>query len=776
MSMRAQLSFIPGPVPPAHLHAWDAAVAHLRHLALATDFYVRPPPRVDTFRVGEYGTAFVRPEADRLVAESVCKASHMRAAMLLAFPASEVDAPPPPDLMAAVRQSLLMGPSLLGWRASRIAEVSSIASSLSDFTAWLRLMQPAYASILPPIDLAMAGAMAEAIGWPHTTLLRSLVLGFCVVGDIPDTGLFRPVERPATAPAHTFSPASNDVYTTELAKSLAREYRSASPSQLNILKEVAASTRKELDASLVKGPYSRAQMDAHFGFGQWRPSRRFGVEQGFGDTWKVRPIDNFKANLGNAMTGTHETIHTVPFTFIATLARAVYLGARELNIDMPAVLVGLHDQLSAYRFILNATPQWMVFALFNPLTDRVEYYWLPGHIFGAVSAVLNHNAWSEFHVAIARVFFASITGHYFDDFPTVILSTERPAPSVLTSKSAKRARLTAFSGQAGVGSAHTFTGAKLAPKKHVDAAPSNIFLGVLADLILAHTHGVVSFSITPARVARLMDTIRAIRESRALSPTLAGILRGKLGFTLTHSYGRVGRAATQPLVQREHYETSSVLTEAIIHTLDFFEALLPRMPRLSVSIWPASKPPLIIYTDAASFDKEPGVVHSELAFVIIDPASPDSPPLFASAIMPMSYYAHFDPNQRKFINIAEAVALAAVPFSCPCALQGRSFIHFVDNTFALSIFVHGYASRPDCAALVNPYYLKLASLNAQPYFEWVPSKANLSDLPSRESRSPKSLIDFMDIVPDAVRVEFVYPPLFYGHHNLVELASTFGLV
>ena len=179
MSMRAQLSFIPSPVPPAHLHAWDAAVAHLRRLALATDFYVRPPPRVDTFRVGEYGTAFVRPEADRLVAESVCKASHMRAAMLLAFPASEVDAPPPPDLMAAVRQSLLMGPSLLGWRASRIAEVSSIASSLSDFSAWLRLMQPAYASILPPIDLAMAGAMAEAIGWPHTTLLRSLVLGFC---------------------------------------------------------------------------------------------------------------------------------------------------------------------------------------------------------------------------------------------------------------------------------------------------------------------------------------------------------------------------------------------------------------------------------------------------------------------------------------------------------------------------------------------------------------------------------------------------------------------
>jgi hypothetical protein len=171
-----------------------------------------------------------------------------------------------------------------------------------------------------------------------------------------------------------------------------------------------------------------------------------------------------------------------------------------------------------------------------------------------------------------------------------------------------------------------------------------------------------------------------------------------------------------------------------------------------------------------------GEVHSELAFVILDPEAPHEPPLFASAIVPTTYYRHFNPAQHKYINIAEAMALASAPFSCPHKFKGRSFIHFVDNTFALSLFVHGYAARPDCALLVNQYYLLLASMQARPYFEWVPSAANLSDLPSRESRSPKSLTQFLDILPTARRVPFVYPAMFDGQADLVRFASSLDLI
>jgi hypothetical protein len=165
----------------------------------------------------------------------------------------------------------------------------------------------------------------------------------------------------------------------------------------------------------------------------------------------------------------------------------------------------------------------------------------------------------------------------------------------------------------------------------------------------------------------------------------------------THSFGRVGRAATQPLVQREHFETEDTLTPAIHHAIDFFEALLPVMPPLAVSIRSAIHSPLIVYSDAASFDIAPGITHSELAFLIIDPDDPDDVPVWSYSIMPQAYYKLFDSNLHKYINIAESTALAAALFSCPDKFKDRSFIHFVDNTFALSLFVHGYANRPDCA-------------------------------------------------------------------------------
>ena len=256
-------------------------------------------------------------------------------------------------------------------------------------------------------------------------------------------------------------------------------------------------------------------------------------------------------------------------------------------------------------------------------------------------------------------------------------------------------------------------------------------------------------------------------------------MRGKLGFTLTHTYGRVGRAATQPLVQREHYDTSSQLTPAILSCFDFFEALLPHMPPLEVSTTPPTRPPLIIYSDAASFDLPSGQTHSELAFTIIDPESP-STPVFSISIMPPEFYPLLTSFNQKYINIAEALALAAPVFSCPDLLRDRSFIHFVDNTFALSLFVHGYAHKHECAAIVNQYYLRLASLNACPYFEWVPSEANLADLPSRESRSPLHMEQFLSILPGArrpeARISFAYPPFFQGNSDLVAYAREVGLL
>ena len=67
----------------------------------------------------------------------------------------------------------------------------------------------------------------------------------------------------------------------------------------------------------------------------------------------------------------------------------------------------------------------------------------------------------------------------------------------------------------------------------------------------------------------------------------------------------------------------------------------------------------------------------------------------------------------------------------PALFRGRKVLHFIDNTVALSALVHGYSGKPDLAKSVNVFYLQMPSLRAAVYFEYVPSKANIADLPSR---------------------------------------------
>ena len=77
--------------------------------------------------------------------------------------------------------------------------------------------------------------------------------------------------------------------------------------------------------------------------------------------------------------------------------------------------------------------------------------------------------------------------------------------------------------------------------------------------------------------------------------------------------------------------------------------------------------------------------------------------------------------------------MVAARLTFPNVLRGRRVLHFVDNTVALSKAVHGYANEPDMAAVVNALHACDAALQCDSWYEWVPSKANVADLPSREA-------------------------------------------
>jgi len=79
----------------------------------------------------------------------------------------------------------------------------------------------------------------------------------------------------------------------------------------------------------------------------------------------------------------------------------------------------------------------------------------------------------------------------------------------------------------------------------------------------------------------------------------------------------------------------------------------------------------------------------------------------------------------------ELLAVACVYETLGHELRDREVIHFIDNAAALSNSIRGSAKREDCARIVCSTHLALARARIIPWFAYVASKANVSDLPSR---------------------------------------------
>ena len=121
-----------------------------------------------------------------------------------------------------------------------------------------------------------------------------------------------------------------------------------------------------------------------------------------------------------------------------------------------------------------------------------------------------------------------------------------------------------------------------------------------------------------------------------------------------------------------------------------------------------------------------------LGAVVFDPV--DRAVSWAAARPEWSTLLRFWPRDRKtYISQLELLAAVAAYSTYPHLFAGRRVHHFIDNTAALSALVHGYSQKTEMALMVNAFYLQLTGLRASVYFDYVPSKANIADLPSRNA-------------------------------------------
>ena len=291
--------------PARYPSVYWAAIDALSASALLTGFYVRPLVKMSILE-GAHGCKLVRPPWERLVPESESMSLHLGGALSLPSGVQpEFGESASPDLVAAVRQCAYAGPDISDWRARQERLVSGIERDLRPFAdAISSHMSGSAARLASHVNLAFMAAVVVAMRWPDHRCVFRWFYGHKIVGDIPDTGLFRPHLVDFAAPASVMQPSSNRVWN----RSLTHKLRFAGAADELVAESravhagVERATEKEITAGAVRGPFSASQLDKRFGADCWRAQRRFGVEQGLSadGSPKIRVIDNSAGNGANA--------------------------------------------------------------------------------------------------------------------------------------------------------------------------------------------------------------------------------------------------------------------------------------------------------------------------------------------------------------------------------------------------------------------------------------------------------------------------------------------
>ena len=706
--------------------AYRDACKKLANAMLPAEPYSRPMAKAKG-HVGDNASrgTFVRDDngvkRGRLVHEHQDKENHMAEAAN-ARPPSRVERAGyscRPDTVAAIVQCATLGAKLAGWRRGQAAILTAVRKSLEPLNETLRAAQPSppnVTAVAGEVNLALLCALVDAMDWPDKRMPLNFAKGFTSYGRVDDSQVYRPVEPELSEEAfqelYSSIEATNAQWLEQVCTTLQRRADGANRREREAMRVLKAKTLKEADQGLCSGLMSKNEVLEKYrssdGKLRARIQPRFGVLQGRPGAEKVRAIDDGKLSRTNEMTRVLETITTCSPDFPAHVLDELIRACLDMGISIPELLLSLDDLFAAYRRVPTANQECMIAAMWDIDAGEPVFCEVYGHCFGLVSSVLNFNRVPHMLSVATSLLFAVPNDHYFDDYLVVDLASANG------------------SGQRCLDALHNAVRIPLEPDKRKLPMAVQEELGVTCDLSQAPS-GVVMLSPTEGRVKEIIADLQRCKANGYMLPSEAESLFGRLGFVLRTTVGAIGRAATQPLLQRAHQQEGPFpFTLAMHHMLDFFDATLLSLPPLRLPCGPgrlSDAAPVVVYTDA-SFN-EAG--YSGLGIVILD----GSDRYVAGCRVPAWLLAALRPRGQQ-INHLEMAAAVAARVTFPDVLAGRKVIHFLDNTTALSKAVHGYANEPDMATITNSLHMCDAMLGIDAWWEWVPSKANVADLPSRD--------------------------------------------
>ena len=422
-------------------------------------------------------------------------------------------APPPleHDLRFALDLSREWAQRAGSERLALLRHVERVASALRPAEDAARaLQQERVRKVAGSVATLFVAFMVVFCMWPHRDIVKRFTTGYPVIGVIPPTGVFRQFPRSATASAAELLEQAEQWHDEVFALPKPDD-----------AEEIFDATMKEVAAGTMSPLRDRSYYDSLYGRRGWRGVIRFGVWQND----KFRPIEDGKRSGHNSGQTTLEKVHHCPQDFIVTAAIHLVQGLSLPLPDWAQVESGVDDLENAYRSCPTdaESDAWTVVLLYDVHKGRWRASAQYGHSYGFRSSVNNFNAWPELGVAFCRRALAVATSHYVDDFPTVDFGAGRG--------SAQRALNRVFE----------LAGGPFADKKRIAMPPVTVFLGQVNDASDMVATGRVTVRPKPGRGATILSFVRAARATGRLSPSVAGKLRGLVGFYGTSIHGARGK-------------------------------------------------------------------------------------------------------------------------------------------------------------------------------------------------------------------------------------------
>ena len=573
-----------------------------------------------TAGAGAYGIFSKVPPDERLVAEELDCWAHARAARQLFFPERLPGTELGPVILRAIARIIDLGGDLERTRRALTAEWRAIAKSLLPMSKKLTGTMPADTKgIMMESNLLMVAACIEVLEWPDIWLAHDLYFGMHAAGNrsesepgMRNTGVFRPQTRPAAfsladlcagiarplrarlieygghqmwirepGPALMSSAAwfihlqqlcktraekalaKADVSADEMAAAAKQATDPHHPSEalwhgicercpsdqldgLNKMWLAETMSYKETRAGTMLAPMSPRQFtawaDEHCGgVRHTRPAPRYVIEQGLKEdgSKRLRCIDDDRVTGVNDTTDEVESPDLISPIWVVMILVAIAAQCRVAGVLMTRCIVALDDMKHAFRTMPQCLKAVSSVAYYSFARGTAVFQRIPGHSFGKRASPLNFSRLPRLICHAATCFLLVLAAHYVDDFPSVDVE----AGGQMSSQDALRAIFQAF-------------GWDIELSKRKTGRLSNIVLGVLVCLARILTDGVAVVSPVRTKVDSILEDLRACKARGKLSSGEASSFSGRLGWLSSSTYGRIGRAATQCLMQRAHEEAN----------------------------------------------------------------------------------------------------------------------------------------------------------------------------------------------------------------------------